>query len=205
LDRLLRRRLTADFANILADTGVTVVYVTHDQDEALVVAQRTAVMNGGRIIACGPAEEVMGLAADEWSAGFLGLEPASAGVVAEVTEGLVSIRTGSITVYATGNPSVGTRVLHSVRPEDVLLFERAADLPPSTARNRIPATVVSVEPRGATLYVTMDAGDIRFAASVSRASAAEMGIEPGVSLLAVFKASAVRWRPDAADAVGDTL
>lgn len=194
LDRLLKRQLTRDFATILADAGVTVVYVTHDQDEALVVAQRIAIMNRGRIVACGAAEEVMGLAVDEWSAQFLGVEPASQGRVTGVEQGLVTVATGGLEVFASGNPPVGADVLFAVHPEDVLLFEPGVELPLTTARNRVPVTVTSVEPRGATFYAALDAGGVKLAASVSRAAAAELGVSPGARLLAVFKATAVRWR-----------
>ncbi len=194
LDRLLKRQLTRDFATILAEAGVTVVYVTHDQDEALVVAQRIAVMNKGRIVACGPADEVMGLAVDEWSAGFLGVEPATQGIVKSVDEGLVTVASGGLDLFASGNPSVGAELYVAVHPEDVLLFEPDMDLPLTTARNRLVVTVTSVEPRGATFYATLDAGGVNLAASVSRAAASELGVVPGARLLAVFKATAVRWR-----------
>jgi molybdopterin-binding protein len=205
LDRLLKRHLTRDFASILTEAGVTVVYVTHDQDEALVVAQRIAVMNEGRIVACGPADEVMGLAPDEWSAGFLGIEAASVGTVGAVEQGLVGIQCGATTVYATGNPPVGADLLFSVHPEDVLLFEQGTELPLTTARNRLPVRVVAVEPRGATLYASLDSGGLRFAASVSRAAAAELHVVPGTELLAVFKATAVRWRLAESGDTTDTM
>jgi molybdopterin-binding protein len=194
LDRLLKRQLTHDFATILSEAGVTVVYVTHDQDEALVVGSRIAVMNEGRIVASGPADEVMGLAVDEWSACFLGVEPAARGRVTAVDQGLISVSGDGLEVFASGNPAVGSELFFSVHPEDVLLFESDVELPLTTARNRVPVTVSSVEPRGATFYATLDAGGVRLAASVSRAAASELGVVPGATLLAVFKATAVRWR-----------
>lgn len=194
LDRLLRRRLIKDFATILSDAEVTVVYVTHDQDEALVVADSIAIMNAGRIVTYGPAEDVAGLAVDEWSAGFLGIEPAQPGRVTAVESGLATVQAGATTVYLAGAPSVGTDLYLSVRPEDVVLFAADTELPPTTARNRLDAVVTDMEPRGATLYATLDAGGLRLAATVSRAAAAELGVTVGARLLAVFKASAVRWR-----------
>lgn len=194
LDRLLRRRLIQDFATILSDAEVTVVYVTHDQDEALVVAESIAIMNAGRVVTHGRAEDVAGLAVDEWSAGFLGVEPAVRGRVTHVAEGLATVEAGGSVVYLAGAPAVGKEVYLSVRPEDVLLFAGGTELPLTTARNRLDAIVTGVEPRGATLYATLDAGGVRLAASVSRAAADELGVAEGVRLLAVFKASAVRWR-----------
>ncbi len=194
LDRLLKRQLTRDFATILGEAGVTVIYVTHDQDEALVVAQQIAVMNEGRLVSSGPAEDIMGLAPDAWSANFLGIESASTGLVSGVDAGLVELISGVTTIYAVGNPAVGADVLFSVHPEDVLLFEPGTELPLTTARNRLPVRVLSVEPRGSSLYATLDANGVGLAASVSRAAAAELRVVPGAELLAVFKATAVRWR-----------
>jgi tungstate transport system ATP-binding protein len=197
LDPLLKRRLTRDFASILREAGVTVVYVTHDHDEALVVADEVAVMNAGRVVASGPADEVMSLPGDEWMASFLGIEEASQGVVVSADEGLVTIAVGEAEVVVSGDAEPGTRVVLAVRPEDVLLFEEGAELPATTARNRVAATVVSVNARGASNHVVLEAGGLRLAASVSRASTAELALAPGVSVRALFKATAVRWRPSA--------
>jgi len=195
LDPLLKRQLTHDFASILREAGVTVVYVTHDQDEALVVADRVAIMNAGAIVACGPADEVMGLPADDWTAAFLGMEEASRGSVVASGDGLVTIAVRGVEVFVSGSATVGARVSLAVRPEDVMLFESTAELPATTARNRIRATVESLSPRGASNHVVLDADGLRLAASVSRAATAELGLVPGASVLALFKATAVRWAP----------
>ena len=198
LDPLLKRHLTHDFATILRDSGVTVLYVTHDQDEALIVADRVAIMNAGRIVAEGPAVDAMSLPQDAWTASFLGVEEPLEGTVASVTAGLAEIRVGTSHIFVTGDPELASRVVLAVRPEDVLLFEASAELPVSTARNRLLAAVVSVTPRGATNHVVLDAGGMRLASSVSRAATAELGLQPGLGVLVVFKASAVRWGPAAA-------
>ena len=193
LDPLLKRQLTHDFASILRDSGVTVLYVTHDQDEALMVADSVAIMNAGRIVSVGPALDAMSLPPDAWTAAFLGLEEPVEGTTLSVTDGLAEISVGESRVFVTGGPEAGSRIVLAVRPEDVLLFEASVELPVSTARNRIRATVVSIAPRGATNHVVLDAGGLRLASSVSRAATTELGLRPGVVVLAVFKASAVRW------------
>jgi molybdopterin-binding protein len=195
LDPLLKHRLTHDFATILGEADVTVLYVTHDQDEAFVVADRVAIMNAGRIVARGPAEETLSLPGDEWTAAFLGVEQPVNGLIATVSDGLVGIDVAATRVFVTGDGEPGMGVSLAVRPEDVLLFQSSAELPASTARNRIQATVVSVSPRGATNHVVLDASGLRLASSVSRAATEELSIAPGARVLAVFKASAVRWRP----------
>jgi len=197
LDPLLKRQLTHDFASILRGAGVTVVYVTHDQDEALVIADQVAIMNAGRIVACGPADAVMGLPEDDWTAAFLGMQEASSGVVTASDEGLVTIAVQGagqgIDVFVSGSSAVGEQVRLAVRPEDVMLFETTAELPATTARNRVRASVVSVSPRGASNHVVLAADGLRLAASVSRAATDELRLAPRAPVLALFKATAVRW------------
>jgi len=193
LDRLLRRKLTHDFATILSDDQVTVVYVTHDQDEALAVADKIAIMKAGRIVTSGSPEIVAGLAIDKWTADFLGIEPAVKGRVSACSEGLISIAVDDTTVVATGDASEGADVLVAVRPEDVLLFEPTLEFSHASVRNRLRARVVKVDPHGASVYVLLDAGGMRFASSVSRAAVTELDLATGADVLAVFKATAVRW------------
>ncbi len=194
LDALLKRRLTREFAEILRDTGATAVWVTHDQDEAMVVADRIAIMNEGRIVAEGPTDDVMALPRDEWTARFLGLSKPMVGTATPYQDGLIAIRVDGVTVISTGFAEPGVQLLFSIAPEDVLLFAGDVDLPVTTARNRIPATVTDLSPRGSTMTVTLDAGGVEFTSSVSRASVQELGLECGTSVLAVFKATSVRWR-----------
>lgn len=72
LDAALRTRLRTDIADILAAADASAILVTHDQDEALSMAHRVAVMNGGVIAQCGTPSEVYNAPASEWVAHFLG-------------------------------------------------------------------------------------------------------------------------------------
>lgn len=59
LDRILRTRLSTDLRDILTAVGATALYVTHDRDEAVTVADRIAVMDGGELVQIGPAEKLI--------------------------------------------------------------------------------------------------------------------------------------------------
>jgi iron(III) transport system ATP-binding protein len=72
LDAALRERLRDEVRSILADAGVTAVFVTHDQSEALSVADRVAVMRDGVIEQVGTPETVYSQPSSRWVAGFLG-------------------------------------------------------------------------------------------------------------------------------------
>ncbi|NTU71952.1 MAG: ABC transporter ATP-binding protein [Coriobacteriia bacterium] len=202
LDALLKRKLAQEFARIVRGTDSTVIWVTHDQDEAMMVADQVAIVNAGRVVTSGHADTIMGLPSDDWTAAFLGVEPPQHGRVTSSSAGLVDISAGGVTLEVTGDADTGTEVLFAIRPEDVLLFEPGVDLPLATARNRLPATVVSCTSRGATNHIVLQVGGLRLAASVSRAATQELNLAPGAQTLAVFKASAVRWRPADVGAMG---
>jgi thiamine transport system ATP-binding protein len=74
LDRALQTRLLAELPDVFAELGTTVVYVTHDQDEALSLADRVAVMRAGRIVQQGSPSELWRGPRTPFVAGFLGLE-----------------------------------------------------------------------------------------------------------------------------------
>lgn len=193
LDPLLKRRLTREFASIVRDAGATVIWVTHDQDEAIVAADDIAIIRDGSLAGFGPADTLMALPPDPWTAEFLGLVEPTAGQVVSQRDGLLEVASGSTRVFMIGSAPTGTTVRYSVRPEDITLFEADADIPASTARNQISATVESVDPRGASTYVIIVADGVRFAASVSRVSVTDLGLEAGKRVYATFKATAVRW------------
>ncbi|MBN1193413.1 MAG: ABC transporter ATP-binding protein [Coriobacteriia bacterium] len=192
LDPLIKRRLVTDFSQILSAEGVTALYVTHDQDEAMVVADRVSIIHEGRVVRTGGVDEVMTLPTDEWVAGFIGMDAALRGGIVATSEGVAEIMIGSERVFACTDLPPGIEVLVGIRPEDVTLFEADAELPPSSARNRLRMRIDAVEHRGSTDRVSLSSGDLRLAASVSRASVRELGIAEGSEVLALFKATSVR-------------
>lgn len=195
MDPLLKRSLSVEFAQILAGEHVTSLYVTHDQDEAAVVADRIGVMRDGRIVAEGDPDTVLGLPADPWHASFVDMEPALRGSIIAARDGLAEIRCDGVTIFATTALPVGSDVMLAVRPEDITLWEGSAQMPSGSARNRLACIVEQVLPRGGSVRIVVRSGGARLAVSVSRASASELRIVPGSSLLAVFKATAVRVGP----------
>lgn len=192
LDPILKRQLTAEFAQILASEHVTSLYVTHDQDEAAVVADVIAIMREGHIVSQGDPLSVLSLPTDDWVASFLGVEPPLHGVVEAIEDGVARIRCGEIELYSVPGEAPGTPVLVGIRPEDILLFEPRVELPRTSARNRLEGAVAQVEHRGATARVIVIAGGQRLAASVSATSAKELALAFGSPVTLLFKATAVR-------------
>jgi molybdopterin-binding protein len=195
LDPLIKRRMVADFSEILANQGVTALYVTHDQDEAMVVADRISIMRDGRFVHSGTADEVMSLPTDPWVADFVGMDAALQGRIVTVEDGVASVAVGDEVIHANTDLPAGIEVYVGVRPEDITLFEAYADLPASSARNRIKMRVDAIERRGTMDRVSLSSNGLRLAAAVSRASARELGLQPGGDVMALFKSTAVRLTP----------
>ena len=132
LDASLRERLRADVRQILSDTGVTTLFVTHDQEEALSISDRVAMMNTGRIEQIGTPEEVYSSPATHWVAGFLGEVDILPGTV---SEGRVSCELGA---FHTASKLEG-EVDVLLRPEAVAIDSGS----PMTSAETLKATVTA--------------------------------------------------------------
>lgn len=192
LDPLIKRRLVQDFSEILSAEGVTALYVTHDQDEAMVVADRVSIINDGRVIRDGDTDEVMTLPTTPWIADFIGMDAALRGTIVASVEGIAEVVVGEERVFACTDLPPRTEVLVGIRPEDVTLFEAWTEFPVSSARNQLLMKVESIEHMGSTDRVSLSSNGLRIASSVSRASSRELGLAAGADIRAFFKATSVR-------------
>lgn len=111
-----------EIRRIVKEGGLTAVYVTHDQEEALSMADRMAVMESGRVAQMGTPETVYRQPVNGFVAGFIGETNLVAGKVAEVRGDYVKVGTaagpliGKITEWG-WRPAEGEEVVLSVRPE----------------------------------------------------------------------------------------
>lgn len=120
LDATLRSELRAEIAAILRAAGQTALLVTHDQDEALSMADTVAVMGAGRIVQHGPPGEIYTRPADPWVARFVGLANVLDGEMAGTDKVVCALGTMTVAVAVPGS---GSRRLVEVvlRPEQVVL------------------------------------------------------------------------------------
>jgi spermidine/putrescine ABC transporter ATP-binding subunit len=141
LDKQLRENLQLEMRRLHAELGITFVHVTHDQEEALTMSDRIAVVNEGRIEQLGPPEELYDRPVNRFVASFIGESNFLPGVVRGIEDGLVVAACGSAIVrgLATRAPPAGSPITLTVRPERM----RFADPPAASAhgQNRIRATV----------------------------------------------------------------
>jgi tungstate transport system ATP-binding protein len=188
LDPPTREGLLEDLGAALRQTGTTTVLATHDQNEALRLADTLAVMHLGRIVQTGSGVEVVNRPVDEFVAAFVGMETVLPGQVAESRQGLCTVAVGGAQVHCVGGPQPGTPVLVGIRPENVLLSDH--DGAGHSARNHFPATVTRVVPKGPFFKVELDCGFF-LAAFVTPGALEELALAPGRAVVASFKATAV--------------
>ncbi len=127
LDAKLRVQMRVWLKEIQGRLGLTTLFVTHDQDEALAMSDRIVVMNEGRIEQIGAPEEVYRDPATPFIASFLGSSNLVAATVVSTTGPEVDVRLGDdgsvVSIYA--EPPAGTRSVQlMVRPEDVIISDR---------------------------------------------------------------------------------
>ena len=127
LDLKLRQELRVDLMNLQERLGITFIFVTHDQEEALVMSDRIAVMNKGRIEQLGPTEEIYELPKSAFVAKFIGdsnLIPAKA-----LEPRKVKTPFGELELDKEDALTPGQEVLLSIRPEKIRLFREKPNLP----------------------------------------------------------------------------
>jgi len=189
LDAPTRARLLEDFQSILTATNVSAVFVTHDQDEALVLADKVAVLLNGHLRQVGTPQEVFSNPVDLEVATFVGIESVIEGSILSNQDGRVVVNVNGSTLEAVRDVEVGRKVLFCLRPEDVTLWQFNS-APISSARNRLSGQIIRLASQGPLVNVTIDCG-FPLKALITRASSQEMALEEGAMVTATFKASAV--------------
>jgi spermidine/putrescine transport system ATP-binding protein len=134
LDLKLRKQMQLELKRIQTEVGITFIYVTHDQEEAMTMSDRLAVMRHGRVEQIGPPEAVYESPATEFVAGFLGASNLLDGEVKEDRDGnsLILLTGGTTVIVPTDrvDGGVGDEVRVGVRPEKITLQPDEGEAPP---------------------------------------------------------------------------
>jgi putative spermidine/putrescine transport system ATP-binding protein len=208
LDRQLREQMQYEIKRLQTTLGITVVYVTHDQGEALVMSDRIAVMNHGRVEQFAPPEELYRRPATTFVATFVGesnllrgrvRETSADGVLVETEHGLSALGRAAET------PPPGAEVVASIRPERLAIDEAPGAAPHV---NRVEVRCLEATYAGdASRYIVATGRDEQFVLRVQNRPGAR-AIAPGdrfaiswaVDDLRVFPASgAEAWTPRTED------
>jgi spermidine/putrescine ABC transporter ATP-binding subunit len=131
LDKQLREELQLEMKRLHRQLGITFIYVTHDQREALIMSDRIAVMNQGRIEQAGSPSDLYDRPATRFVAGFIGESNFLEGEVAGLEGSDVAARVAGTTVVAISRrpPAVGSRVVLAIRPEKIGFRDLSAPAP----------------------------------------------------------------------------
>ncbi|OKH71415.1 ABC transporter ATPase [Mycobacterium sp. SWH-M3] len=170
LDAKLRVETRTELLRLQRQLGITSLYVTHDQEEAMTLSDRIVVMRDGRIAQAGPPEEVYRRPADTFVATFVGSPKMN------LIDGAVSagqLRTPSGVTITVDGPDTGT-VTVGVRPDDLILTPAAGAC----------ATVELVELLGPRAIVTVRAADAQLTSVVEAAALSEIAVGTAVALSA---------------------
>ncbi|MDP3063492.1 MAG: TOBE domain-containing protein, partial [Chloroflexota bacterium] len=154
------------------------------------MGDRLAVMMGGSIRQIGTPEEVFAAPASEEVAAFVGVENILRGVVAQASDGLVTVRVAEREVAVVGGYSPGDELVMGIRPEEVVLEPLPRGVALTSARNRLAGRITGILPLGAQARVVVDCG-FRIVSLVTRQSVLDLALTEGTPVLASFKASAI--------------
>ena len=162
LDAKLRVEMRLELLKLQRGLGLTTIYVTHDQEEALSLSTRIAVINVGKIVQEGKPREIYEQPADDFVAAFVGQSNLFAGTVRQIIGQSIEIDLGSLMVHvalpaAEAPPKSGAKVVFSIRPEAIELYGEGGGTP--TDCNRIDGEVVASAYQGSSVeYEIMSLG-----------------------------------------------
>jgi molybdopterin-binding protein len=185
LDQRRRVRVRSELRRLQRERGMTVMHVTHDFVEAGTLGDVALVLEAGRLAQVGAPESLFHRPASAAVADFLGAENVLAGTVTRDDDAnggdlaTLHFRGHGLTLVGLGDHQGGPA--HAViRGEEVVL-----------ARNVLAGTVMEVAPDGVLARVTIATGDTSIVAVITRSSAGDLALEPGVDVVATIKATAV--------------
>jgi spermidine/putrescine transport system ATP-binding protein len=187
LDLQLRRQMQLELMSIQSRVGITFIYVTHDQEEALTMSDRIAVMNAGKVEQVGSSREIFERPATRFVAAFMGAENILAGEVVETDGALSRVRVAGTLLTLPGiTASLRERVDIVIRPENLRLV--SADDSSVAARDVIwDGKITSRLYKGSsiTYRLTLTSGD-ELVVDVPR-STQSVGFDPGDAVQALLR------------------
>ncbi len=194
LDAKLRRTLQVELGALQERVGITFLYVTHDQEEALTMSDRLAVMNHGRIVQLGTPEQVYNEPADAYVADFLGVSNLMDATVEPGghERGSCRLRLGDFTLEAqAGQLGATGAVKVAIRPERVHLQPHE-----TSGANRLPGMIERLVFLGSTTQVFLRLATGSPLQTLVRNDGAELPYKQGTPVSVGLPADSLRVLPD---------
>jgi spermidine/putrescine transport system ATP-binding protein len=195
LDRLLQLRMRVELRQLQRELGIAFVHVTHNQEEALSMADRIVVMEGGHIQQVGHPAEISQRPANVFVAAFMGDNNIIQGSVKEASGGEVLVESGLGALKMAGaqaTPSVGDRVTVAVRANSVRIAAGSGNAGP----NQVACTLVATEYLGDTIKVHMRAEEHPLMAKLPEQRYPELASLKDKSVIASWDATDVQLLRD---------
>jgi spermidine/putrescine transport system ATP-binding protein len=190
LDLKLRQAMQVELKDLQTRVGITFVYVTHDQEEALTMSDRIGVMNEGKLLQVGRSEEIYEAPTSRFVADFIGeINLIDASIVGPDSARLGS---GAEVGVPTGSVQPGTEVTLALRPERLSLFDLDEELP--AGYNRLRVRVTRRMYFGDVYFYDVDAG-------IGTVIEVKEENRPGVELYEIGEEAYLVWSPQAANLV----
>jgi spermidine/putrescine transport system ATP-binding protein len=144
LDLKLRKQMQVELKRIQSEIGITFIFVTHDQEEAMTMSDRIAVMRNGRIEQLGAPEELYERPATTFVAGFLGVSNLLDGQVVGRSADAADVRLADGAVVRVPSASVNgaTAVRVGIRPEKLRVRARSSEDPGEPGTNTLDGTIL---------------------------------------------------------------
>jgi spermidine/putrescine ABC transporter ATP-binding subunit len=154
LDARLRAEMRIELLKLQRDLGITTVYVTHDQDEALALSTRIAVLDSGKVVQEGSPREIYENPRSRFVAEFVGQSNLFFGTIKQSGGGIVEIQTGEgFTIKAARNEAMAGKITLYIRPEAI---ELAPVGDASPASNRLIGKVAASAYQGSSVAYEVD-------------------------------------------------
>jgi putrescine transport system ATP-binding protein len=184
LDKKLRAQTQFELKELQRRIGVTFVIVTHDQEEAMIMADRIGVMDHGRLVQVGTPAEIYDNPNSRWVAEFIG----EVNIIEGEISGSSTVRTPAGELRVAPKGGTQGKVAVAIRPEKIHL---AAAAPAPTPDNCLPGRIVSIAYRGdISIYgVRLDSG-VELKASVTNVARHAVPAKAGDRIVACFDADA---------------
>ena len=191
LDLKLRQNMQVELKDLQARVGITFVYVTHDQEEALTMSDRIGVMDQGRLLQVGEPVDIYESPASRFVAGFIG----DINLVDVTVEGPDTVRlTNGATLALRIDRERGAALTLALRPERMGLYDPGEEIPPT--HFRLPGKVTRKLYYGDAFYYDIDVG-------LAQPLEVKEENRPGVETYDPGEETIVAWAPASTNVVSD--
>lgn len=189
LDTQTKNSLINDLSSILKETKTTVIFATHNREEALSLSTKIAVINEGKIVQLGKTEEVLNNPINEFVASFIGMETVLKGRVTRKLGSSFFVNIEGQEIEAIGEVNIGETVILGIRPEIVVISKTfSKDL--SSMRNSFFCTVKKIVATGSYYKVYLECPFLLIA-NITKDALEILSLNVGDKVRASFKATAI--------------